>query len=345
MALKGTELVEKRNILNEAVYEEKMWLQEIRFFSAYLGKINPRDQTTRVVRFKLKEFQDCIGKGDANLKKTRETTDRLLRQIAHVPLESGGFHSFQLFSECKVDRDKKGEWYVELVAHEKAMPFMFGFIDRYFSYRLSNVLRLLSTNQVHLYEQLKQYEGLGVRTIPIEQLRKILEIGDGQYTRWDNFRQVILLACQKALSEKTDICFTFEPVRVGRSHETVAVKFFIKENTDFLGHAALFESVPGQRNSEHISAKENVSGASTYEERVSFLVEACNKEFSKEEIIVLWDVMQRTLPDDIIFDERRCYDYLSGKYHEMIMRDKKKKIQHRFNYLKSMIGKDDWLSM
>jgi len=53
--------------------------------------------------------------------------------------------------------------------------------------------------------------------------------------------------------------------------------------------------------------------------------------------------MASALPDDIILDERKSFDYLNGKYHEMAMRDRKSKIQRRFSYLKSMTGKDSWL--
>ena len=54
--IKGTEIVEKRNILNE-VRRTSMSLQELRLFSIYLTKINARDIKTRLVRFKLSDFQ------------------------------------------------------------------------------------------------------------------------------------------------------------------------------------------------------------------------------------------------------------------------------------------------
>ena len=56
MALKKHMLIEKRNVLNE-IRANSMSLQELRFFSIYLAKINARDVTTRVVRFSLPEFR------------------------------------------------------------------------------------------------------------------------------------------------------------------------------------------------------------------------------------------------------------------------------------------------
>ena len=46
----NTAIVQKRNVLNE-LRKNSMSLQELRFFSIYLSKINSRDISTRVVRF------------------------------------------------------------------------------------------------------------------------------------------------------------------------------------------------------------------------------------------------------------------------------------------------------
>ena len=75
---------------------------------------------------------------------------------------------------------------------------------------------------------------------------------------------------------------------------------------------------------------------SPYDENINFLSEACNNEFSKKEIIVLWDKMRQTMPS-IIGDGKRCYDYLQSKYNELNMKCEKSRIKNRFGYLKSMI--------
>ena len=54
-----TAVVSKRNVLNE-LRSNNMTLQELRFFSIYLSKINPQDIDTRVVRFPLDDFQKIM---------------------------------------------------------------------------------------------------------------------------------------------------------------------------------------------------------------------------------------------------------------------------------------------
>jgi len=79
---------------------------------------------------------------------------------------------------------------------------------------------------------------------------------------------------------------------------------------------------------------------SEYDEKIKFLAEACGNEFTPNEIIMLFKEMQNKLPFSLTRDEVKCYDYLNDKYREMIMRNDKNKINHRFAYLRSIIGKD-----
>lgn len=192
-------IVQKRNVLNE-LRNNNMTLQELRFFSIYLSKINPRDISTRKVRFPLSDFQKIMDFGRLNIGQLRASTDSLLTQLVHLPNENGkGYTSFQLFKECTVSQDELDEWYVEIDAHDKALPLMFDFKNRYFKYELWNALRLKSSNQLRMYEILKQYEKIGKREINVSELRELLGISSNEYPRWNNFKVRILDSCQQAL--------------------------------------------------------------------------------------------------------------------------------------------------
>ena len=120
MTIKKNNLVEKQNILNE-IRSKNMTLQELRFFSIYLSKINARDISTRKVIFPLEDFQKIMEFGRLNINQLKNTTDSLLCKIVHLPTERGGYTSFQLFKECSVDQDEYGNWFVEIDAHDKAL--------------------------------------------------------------------------------------------------------------------------------------------------------------------------------------------------------------------------------
>ena len=113
-----------------------------------------------------------------------------------------------MFKEAVVEKDENEEWYVEFDSHDKALPLMFAFKNKYFQYELWNALRLKSPNQVRMYEILKQYESLGIRELTLVNLRELLGIEKKEYsgrTSWSDFKKKVLDSCQQALQESTDI--------------------------------------------------------------------------------------------------------------------------------------------
>ena len=345
MKLCGNELIEKRNELNDAVIE-KMDLLELRIFSVYLAKINPRSKSTRLVRFALSDIYKYLERGRMNVEHLKMATDKLVSKTISLPLESGGYQTFPVFNLCTVDKDKNGRWYIELDAHENAIPLLFDFKDNYFTYRLHNVLRLTSSNQITLYNQLKQFEKIGKREIPIVRLREIFGLKDGQYTRWDLFRTRVLLSCQKALAENTDICFTFEPIRARRNHETVAVRFFIKKNEDALDQTTVSEYLNGQEENEDVTIRNEISNASQHWVGVDmeFLAEAFANEFSLEEVEYLYRLalpyVQRNKPNMSIPEiQLDLYDYFALKYS--LLKAKSNSVKRsRFGLLRSFVEAD-----
>ena len=224
-------LVEKRNILNDIISRE-FTLQELRLFSIYLGKINARQQTTRVVRLSLKEFYKIMDLQAIRIEYLKSVTHNLLTKIICLPTPTGGYNQFQLFKECRVEKDEYGQWYFEIDAHDKALPLLFDYQRDYFTYELWNVLNLESVNQFRMYEVLKQYEKRGERVLSVSEIKTLLGIEENEYPRWNNFKLRVLDACQQALKEKTDICFTYEPYsRSGRGGKIQTLRFVITKNS------------------------------------------------------------------------------------------------------------------
>jgi len=338
--IKENHLVTKRNILNE-LRANSMTLQELRFFSIYLSKINPSDISTRIVRFPLEDFKSIMELGRINIDYMKQVTNGLLCKVANIPLESGGYEGFQLFKKCRVDKDEAGEWYIEINAHDDALPLMFEYKERYFSYQLWNTLRLKSPKQIRMYEVLKQYEKIGERLFTIQELREMLFIGKKEYERFVDFKKRVLDSCQEALSEHTDICFTYEPHgKKGRSGKILALKFIIKKNSNFVDQLTLDEFIVLKRQEQPDILLKNYSNIEqskhAYEDEtdtyIDFYCEACDNEFSNEEIQVLHDLLKDIVPGELLSTER--YNYLRGKYHEMQRRKPK---QSRFGYLRTII--------
>jgi plasmid replication initiation protein len=349
-------LVQKRHVLNE-IRANHMTLQELRFFSIYLSRINKdKPLETRVVRFPLEDFQKIMDLVRLDIGYMKRVTNSLLCKVVNVPNERGGYSGFQLFKECTVDTDDRtGEWYVEIDAHDKALPLMFEFKDKYLQYQLWNALRLSSANQLRMYEILKQYEKIGHRVLTVEELKDFLGIGKAEYPRFGDFKTHVLSVCQKALAERTDIKFTYESHgKKGLGGKILALKFKIEKNDDYIDQMNLdmyttakedatvidAEDVPSEVDDIIDIAEASIESEDTidssdepvsdiYRERIEFFRSACNNEFSYEDIVTFNDILLKHLPFDTAEDNVACYDYIKRAYNGMLSRDN---VKHRLGY-------------
>ena len=346
MSIKKEYLIEKRNVLNE-IRSNSMNLQELRFFSIYLAKINARDISSRVVRFTLSDFQKIMELGKLNLAQLRQTIDRLLSKIVGVTLENGGFKRFHLFSSGLFSQDNNGNWYVEIDADDNALPLMFEFKERYFTYELWNALRLKSSNQLRMYEILKQHERIGERVFALNDLKELLGLNVNDYVRFGDFKTYVLETCKKALQEHTDIKFTYEPYgKKGRGGKVLFLKFYIKKNKSFKDKLTLdvfMEECNQERIQEHkntFSESDLIADKSQYVERIEFFMEACHNEFTFAEVETLNNKLRDHLSEKEFMDQIRCFNYIHDRYKEMLRNNEKKIILHHFGYVRSLIGRE-----
>jgi hypothetical protein len=119
-----------------------------------------------------------------------------------------------------------GQGIVELCFDPQLKPFLLQLKDRFTSYRLKNVIQLRSSFSIRIYELLKQYEKLGERTFLLETLRESLGLEDTQYKLYGDFKRKIILVAQTELSDKTDLSFEFEEIKVSR--RVGKIRFIIK---------------------------------------------------------------------------------------------------------------------
>lgn len=334
-----TAIVQKRNVLNE-LRSNNLSLQELRFFSIYLSKINPRDINTRTVKFKLSDFQKIMNFKELKISQLRAATDSLLTKLVHIPKESGGYSTFQLFKKCEVDKDELGEWYVSIDAHDDALPLMFDFKDKYFKYELWNALRLKSANQIRMYEILKQYETIGKREIKVDDLQQLLGTN---YTRWDKFKSNVLEPCKKALKQFSDICFTYERGKTGTGGKWLTIIFHISKNTDYVDQLTLFEFIgsDGGATSEPPEDQQLELCNTKADDNIAFYSGACNDEFTATEIESLIAVINTMeLPQHEMGAAFARYHYLLEQYTRFKAIAERTAIKNRYSYFYTMLVSD-----
>lgn len=334
----------KSNALNE-IRNNRMTITQIRFFSIYLSKINPTDPNSREVTFKLDEYTKIMQFKQTNTTRLMKTADDLLGLVVTFFDKDGqysadglvGFVKCQIFKRFRLFKDGNDEWCVSIDCHDDVLKLMFELKGYYFKYQLWNAMQLTSTNQQRMYEILKQYEHAGVREISVKDLREFLGIKKDEYTRWDHFKARVLDSSQEALTNYTDIKFTWEVTgKRGKGGKINYLKFNIERNNDYVNRLTLDEYLIEKK------APEIADGLVEFEyenEHLSFLAEACENVFDNGQMQELFFLVNRAVP--YVSKENTMmarYDYLTEKYAYSKNRSTAK--GKLFNYLKKVIESD-----
>lgn len=239
------------NILNEMMYEEKMTLQELRFFIVYLSKINPKQPDKTEVTFTLEDYANVLGV-ELNEKQVMAATRKLLRYVVSVrPKELDendeydmGIEHVQVFSKSKMLRRRvDGKWYFTFACHDDIKEHLFHLKRKYTSLEVWNILNMGNFQDARMYMLLKQYATIGERTISLIDLKRMLGVDGNAYPQYSIFARDVLKKCQKALKERTDLCFDFKAV--GRPAK--AVCFTIMANQAYQSPSFLREQEPAEQ--------------------------------------------------------------------------------------------------
>lgn len=223
------------NVLNEMFYEEKMTLQELRFFLIYLSKINPKEPNKTEISFTLEEYSNLLGV-ELNEKTILAVTRKLLRYVVCTRPKvldediAEQYDFCQLFSKSTMKRRKSdNKWFLTFACHDMIKEHLFDLKAEYTSLEVWNIVNLSNFQDARMYMLLRQYRRIGERTIDLKELKKMLGIDINAYPEYKVFARDVLKKCQKALKQNTDICFDFNAV--GRPAK--AVHFDIYENKNY----------------------------------------------------------------------------------------------------------------
>lgn len=336
----------KSNILNE-IRHTKMDISQSKLFAIYLSKINPHDAGSRVVEFKLDEYAKIMGYGRLNVARMKQSASELIKLVIQYEESDGdgGFvmNSSLLFKTFRYFKNGAGEWAVSINCADDVLHLMFDLKKYFFKYQLWNVLQLPSSNHQRMYELMKQYETAGAREISVKDLREFLGLKPDEYKDWNNFRRRILEAAQTTLAQYTDIKFTWEvAARGGRGGKIETLKFNIEKNVGYKGQVSLDDFLV-ERGMPVIEGEPEEFEQTADGDILSFLSEACEGEFKREEIQVLHNIVLKIVPykaEGLKGFDIRAYDYLKRKYDELNMRAGRTNIKSRFGYLKKIIEAD-----
>lgn len=338
-------LVQKSNPL-QSLAETKMTLPEFKILDAYLSRIDSHKPDERYVRFEKGELEKLLGVDKINKADLEKRIDNLFQVVTiRDPNKPKGFTKIGLFEKAECEQDENGQWQVNLACSASAMAYVFNIENiGYLKYRLKNVVDLTSRYSYILYLYLENNRFRKSWSIPLGELKALLRCTAERYEQYKFFNSEILKKCHKELNEKTNIKYSYEPIKSGRKvteiRFTLATQSDEDETSPEKVQLAEYTHVSGELSFDD----EQVGGADDLDDRVEFYDTACGCEFSSDELHVLISILV-TVPDDKLppapsrtpdTPEIRRYHYLAEKYATMSLY----KPKNRFSYLKKIIEKD-----
>ncbi len=329
-------LVQKSNPL-QTLSQTTLTLPEFKILDAYLSRIDSRKPEARFVQFERGELERLLGVEKIPMPELEKRLRNLFQVIRIVDeRKPKGYKLIGLFEESDFDLDENGQWQVNLCCTRSAMEYVFNIENLgYLRYRLKNVISLTSRYSYILYIYLENNRFRRSWEISLEELKSLLSCTGESYQQFKVFNDRILKPCRHELTEKTDIRYSYESIRRGR--RVSSIRFTLETISKQLEGQIAFEGF----SEPPITLDERVRNYSSAE--LAFLAEACDYEFSEEEIRVLLDLILQIIPFDSLQGLNR-FNYLRQKYDLLQMYSTKKKITNRFNYLKTIVKKDIPLS-
>lgn len=226
--LTGNEVVIQHNDLIDA--PRVLGMQEQKLFMFLVSKINPDDKEFFTFRVTVEEFAKAVGV--STIKNTyrdlQEISKRLMSKVItmHLPDE-------KIITQTNIldyIDYHYGKGYADIRLSHKLAPYLLGLNREFAQYKLSQITRLSSIYAIRVYEMLKKQKNFRRRVFFIDDLRKKLNINNGQYQRINNFKIKVLDIAKREINSKTDIKIDFKFIKAGK--KITAVDFDIKSKND-----------------------------------------------------------------------------------------------------------------
>jgi plasmid replication initiation protein len=214
-------VVIKSNVLLEGRYS--FTLLEMKMLLLVIAQIKRQDVDFHPYRIFISDLQDAIkikGKQYGYLRKVAESLKEKSLTIETVTghLVTSYISDIELF---------RGKGFIDFYISPKLKPYLLQLNKNFTMYDIRNVLNCKSVYSIRIYQLMKQFEKLGSRAIPVDELRKMLGLQEDQYGRWMNFKTRILEVARKELKRDSDLYFEYTLNKQGRVVQ--AITFTIKK--------------------------------------------------------------------------------------------------------------------
>lgn len=252
------------NRLIEASYT--LTVMEQKLIRLLASMIKKDDDDFKEYKFKTKELIKILNTSDSRFYRDIDNiTDSIMQRVIKIKdINTGEFEKYHWVDVCKY---KDGV--LILKVNKELKPFYLN-LDWYTKYQLKNIMQFKSTYSFRLYELLKQYEKIGIRSITIDDFRCVLDIDDKQYPKYANLKQKVISVAVNEINSKTDLYIEYEEIKKVR--KITSLKFYIKHNENVKSERAIdLEDLNRENINYDINIVKNLIGDISYSEAYKIL--------------------------------------------------------------------------
>jgi hypothetical protein len=217
-------LVVQSNPLIEARYS--LGETEQKLLRVLVSMIKPHTDTLEkcFYRFSVQDFAKFLGHGDVKSlhKEMRKIARRLKNAHVRVIKPNGNIIETSWIASFEYPRNKG---WIEFEISSKLEDELLRVKEQFTKYYLANISKLKGEYSVRIYELVQQYANSNLRSrkIDLEELRGMLALPDA-YKQSSNLFQRIIRPSHEEICAKTDITFSFRPIK--ESRKIIAVEFY-----------------------------------------------------------------------------------------------------------------------
>lgn len=210
-----------------SLWKSELTLAEFKILDTFLARINSRKPEQRNVIFEKGELEKLLGVVKINNK----DLDARLKHLQATSINLGCDNRIDrvtLFERSQGFQDENGVWQVTLTCTQSAMKYFFNIEEiGYLRYKLRSIINISSRYSYILFMYLEQNRFRMSWTVSLDELKRILNCeNDDAYREYKYFNNLILKRCHKELNEKTELQYTYEPIRKGR--KVTEIKFTLE---------------------------------------------------------------------------------------------------------------------
>lgn len=219
-------IVRKSHPIVEAGY--KLTIAEQRIILLSLAKLDNRNAENSKVTLYVKDYAQSFGLSETSAYSELERASKRLYDRSIILKGENETTEFR-WIESRT-RYHKGEGRISFEFSRRVMPYLFELDKRlgFTQYELLSVSGFKSAYSIRLYELAVKLLGMKNQEVEIDEIRRILQLGD-KYSEYRFLkRDVINVACNE-INEKSDLLLNIEPVKLGR--KIVALQFQIVKKT------------------------------------------------------------------------------------------------------------------